>query len=147
RLRERAKVRGRRVGQRPELRPEPKARVGIAHDEAELRKSEEDVAERALRNVQGTRKLADPHGTAAIGESAQDPRGLVDGRDGTQHSRTLRHTRTTDSTTRLIQGRWPLPIPSSRARIVATSAASAARPLRVTVTQVRGRLSSNAFAI
>src|SRR2546430_16744153 len=99
---QRAKFGAGRLAERTELRPEPNARVWTAHDEAELREDEEHVAERALPNVQGPRELADPHRTPAVGKSPQDARGLVYGRDRTQHRRTLCHTRTADSTTRLI---------------------------------------------
>src|SRR4029077_20739510 len=75
--------------------------VGVTRDETELGKGEEDVAQRSLRAVEAPGPLAYAHGTSAAGESSQDPRGLVHGRDGTQGRRTVCHTRTGDGTSAL----------------------------------------------
>ena len=46
----------------------------------------------------GTGQLADPLRASAIGERPEHASGLVDGGDGSDHVRTLGHTRTEDST-------------------------------------------------
>ena len=83
RLRERAEVGLRRVGERTQLGAEPEARVGIAHHEAVRVEGEEDVAQRPLGDVERTRELADAHRAAALGDGAQDARGFVDRRHRT----------------------------------------------------------------
>ena len=97
-LREATQIRRARVRQRPQLRTETKARVGVANDEAMCVEGEEDVAQGALGDLERSRELRDALGPSALGERAQDPRGLLYRRDRTQGPRTVRHTRTEHST-------------------------------------------------
>ncbi len=97
-LRERAQIGRRGIGQGPQLRSETEAGVRIAHHEAVGVQGEQHVAEGALGHPERPRKLTDALWTATVGEGAQHPRSLVDGRDRSGAPRTLRHTRTGDST-------------------------------------------------
>src|SRR5206468_8655139 len=74
------------------------AGVGVAYDEAVRVEGEEDVAQRALGDLERSCELRDALRPSTLGERAQDARGLLDRRHRTEAPRTVRHTRTEHST-------------------------------------------------
>src|SRR5439155_27022412 len=86
------------VRESAQLGTQPEARVGVTDHQAVGVQGQEDVAQRALGDAQGSRELADPLWPTALGERAQHARCLVDRWDGSEAARTLRHTRTGEST-------------------------------------------------
>ena len=86
RLRERAQIGRAGIRERAQLRTETEARVGVADDEAMRVEGEEDVAQGAFGDAQRPRELGDALRTSAVGERAQDARGLFDRRHGSKAS-------------------------------------------------------------